>query len=114
MDVFCFRNSANKFQKLLHSLQNLHVAHLFRDWDFGDGDLRHYKKQYQEVKLEMKLMIGLNMVENLLMLVPLLYTGEFVLIWKEFDKFNISICCRISGTGQTPHHHKFPQVPVPR
>ena len=79
MDVLCFRNLAKKFQKLLHSLQNLHVAHLFRDWDFGDGDLRHYKKQYQEVKLEMKLMIGLNMVENLLMLVPLLYTGELLL-----------------------------------
>ena len=80
MDVFFFRNSAQKFQKLLHSLQNLHQAHLFHDWDVGDGDLRHYKKQYQEVKLEMKLMIGLNMVENLLMLVPLLYTGEVLLI----------------------------------
>ena len=90
------------------------MAHLFRDWDFGDGDLRHYKKQYQEVKLEMKLMIGLNMVENLLMLVPLLYTGEFVLIQEEFVTFYISICIRISGTGQTPHHHKFRQVPVPR
>ena len=44
------------------------MGHLFRDWDVGDGDLRHYKKQYKEVKLEMKLMIGLNMVENLLML----------------------------------------------
>ena len=79
MDVLCFRNSAKKFQKLLHSLQNLHQAHLFHDWDVGDGDLRHYKKQYQEVKLEMKLMIGLNMVENLLMLVPLFYTGEILL-----------------------------------
>ena len=108
MGVLCFRNSASKFEKLLHSLQNLHVGHLFRDWDFGDGDLRHYKKQYQEVKLEMKLMIGLNMVENMLMLGPLLYTGEFLLlIRRAFVTFYISICCRISGAGQTPHHHQF-------
>ena len=56
----------------------MHQAHLYRDWDFGEGDLLLFKKQWAEVNLEMKLLIGLNTVENILMLIPLVYTGQFL------------------------------------
>ena len=63
------------FKKIFHSIQNLHQGHLFRDWDFGDGNLKYYRQQWEEVKTEKVALIGLNMVENLLMLIPLEYTG---------------------------------------
>ena len=63
---------------MLHAVHNLHMAHLFRDWDAGDEDLRQHKRQWAEVQREMGSLIGIKTLENLLMLIPLLYTGQLV------------------------------------
>ena len=63
---------------MLHAVHNLHMAHLFTDWDIGDEDLRLHKKQWAAAQREMGSLIGIKTVENLLMLIPLLYTGQSV------------------------------------
>ena len=45
--------------------------------EFGHPGSAVYRQQWGEVKTEMAALIGLNMVENLLMLIPLEYTGYF-------------------------------------
>ena len=61
---------------MLHTIHNLNQNHLFTDWDYYDDEgLQYYRQQWEEVKTEMAALIGLNMVENLLMLIPLEYTG---------------------------------------
>ena len=72
--LFFFRR-AGLFQQILHSLRNIHQPYLFTDWDTEDGDLAHFRNKWREVRKEMMGLIFLNMVENLLMMIPLIYTG---------------------------------------
>ena len=71
---------APRFDKFLHSVQNLHQPYLYRDWDWNDGDLGHFRRQWEEVRLEMRGLIVLNMVENLAMTIPLIYTGCTIMV----------------------------------
>lgn len=71
-----FRNCTDRLTKVLHAVHNLHMPHLFGDWDIGDHwDLRQHKNQWAAAQREMGSLIGIKTVENLLMLIPLLYTG---------------------------------------
>ena len=62
--------------KALHTIHNLNQSQLYTDWDYKDDEgLQYYRQHWGEVKTEMAALIGLNMVENLLLLIPLEYTG---------------------------------------
>ena len=60
---------------MLHCVQNLHNPFLYKDWDSEDAELPEYKQMWGEVKKEMLGLIVLNGLENLLMMIPLVYTG---------------------------------------
>ena len=65
-------------EKILHCVQNLHNPFLYKDWDSNNAELPEYKQMWGEVKKEMLGLIVLNGLENLLMMIPLVYTGMLV------------------------------------
>ena len=79
-----FRN-ARKRTKLWHVLESTNVPDTFMDWDADMKDEEEiektpeeYRSRWKSVLYETVGMIGLQMLSNLLMLLPVLVTGEFL------------------------------------
>ena len=70
--------------KLLHLLESTNVPDTFMDWDDDEEDeveiektVEEYRSRWKSVLTETMGMIGLQMISNLLMLVPIFVTSEF-------------------------------------
>lgn len=70
--------------KLLHLLESINVPDTFMDWDNDEEGEVEIKKTAEEYRTRWKLVltetmgkIGLQMLSNLLMLVPIFVTSEF-------------------------------------
>ena len=79
-----FRNARWK-TKLLHLLESTNVPDNFMDWDDDEKDEVEIEKTPEEYRSRWKLvlyetlgMIGLQMLSNLLLLLPVFVTGEFL------------------------------------
>ena len=73
--------------KLLHLLESTNVPDTFIDWDDDEEDeveiqktVKEYQSRWKSVLNETVGMIGLQMLSNLLMLVPIFVTSEYTSI----------------------------------
>ena len=71
-----FRKGGNFFDKFTHVLLNLNFAFPYKDWDEGKHTIDEYKKRFQRTKIEMLTSLLANFVLSLVMLIPLLITGN--------------------------------------
>ena len=63
------------FQKSNHVILNTNIPRAFRDWDYGNLSLEEHRRRYRRTEKEMVCLILVNQVFNLMLLVPLWYTG---------------------------------------
>ena len=62
--------------KLRHIVESLNIPDNFEDWDIGGLNIADYKKQYATVMKEIMSAIGLHLVSNLILLIPLAFTSK--------------------------------------
>ena len=74
-----FRTKGNIMKKCLHVIQNLSLATPYQDWDEGVYAVPEYKERFRRTNIEMACCLSLNIVISLVMLVPLWYTGGFII-----------------------------------
>ena len=81
--MFCSKYLINeKFRqgtftmKLRRTFQTIHVPDTVSDWDEGDGDVDCHKERWTKTLIEMTIMILIQYLSNMLMLTPLLYSGN--------------------------------------
>ena len=67
---------ANLFKKLLHTVEKLNFPDCYSDWDEGEGSLEQHRERYWAVKKEMVAMVILHFLSNLVMLCPIVITGQ--------------------------------------
>lgn len=71
-----FRNSRSYFAKFTHVVLNLNLAFPYKDWDEGKHTIEEYKERFRRTKIEMLASLMTNFVISLVMLTPLLITGN--------------------------------------
>merc|ERR1712016_143147 len=81
MNVSSHFKSTGWLNKLGHVVESLHVPDVYKDFDVDmnpgwEGTPEDYRKSYNSVLKETLWMSSLQTVSNLLLLVPLLVTGE--------------------------------------
>ena len=75
-----FRRSSNKTNKLVHILENVNYAVPFSDWDEGDHTIQEYEIRYWRTVKEMLATFTVNIIVTGIMLIPLYYTGRYIII----------------------------------
>ena len=71
-----FRNGGSYFDKFTHVVLNLNFAFPYKDWDQGKHSTEVYKERFRRTKIEMLASLLTNFVISLVMLTPLLITGN--------------------------------------
>ena len=61
---------------VLHCLENCHIPLPWRDWDEGAGSVEEVRARYRRVRTEVVLTMLVNLLFNMVMLVPMIYTGD--------------------------------------
>ena len=74
-----FREEEHKTNKILHTLENLNFASPFRDWDDGDHSIQQFRERASAVRKEMVWTQAINFLSSILMMVPLWYTGKYII-----------------------------------
>ena len=113
MNVSSHFKSAGWMNKIGHVVESLHVPDVFKDFDVdvtGEEERtpEEYRTSYNSVRTETLWMISLQMISNLLLLVPLLVTGGCkISLWIELNCLSFSL----QGEGETlcsrPQHWDF-------
>ena len=94
---------AGWLNKIGHVVESLHVPDVYKDFDVdvtGEEERtpEEYRTSYNSVQTETLWMISLQMVSNLLLLVPLLVTGGCkISLWIELNCISFSL----QGEGET-------------
>ena len=70
------RTDGSKLDILRHCFENMNIPVPWEDFDVQRGKIEDYKKRRVSVHKEMFLLMVVNLMFHLLMLVPLIYTGE--------------------------------------
>ena len=63
------------FQKSNHVIMNTNIPRPYRDWDYGNLSLEEHRTRYRKTEKEMVCLFLVNFVFNVMLLVPLWYTG---------------------------------------
>ena len=86
-----FRSWQNLLGKFIHVIENLSLATPYRDWDEGVHTISKYRERFRRTNIEMSCCLIVNAVVSMIMLVPLLFTGNvFILILNMHSTFIIS------------------------
>ena len=70
-----FKN-AGLTKQIVHALENTNIPTPFRDWDVKSGTVEDYRARMKEVVKEVLITVGINKLIGLMMLVPLILTGD--------------------------------------
>ena len=74
-----FREEEQKTNMILHTLENLNFASPFQDWDDGDYSIQQFRVRASAVRKEMVCTQAINFLASMVMMVPLWYTGIYIL-----------------------------------
>ena len=93
MSVSIHFQSTSWLNKLGHVVESLHVPDVYKDFDVDmnpeeERTPEDYRKSYNSVLKETLWMSSLQTVSNLLLLVPLLVTGELKRVYLKFTDLN--------------------------
>ena len=76
-------------------VESLSLPDTFEEWDVGGGSLADYRERYTAAIKEIKAAIGIHLLSNLLLLVPLIFTGKLAkIIHPSFPMFQLSMCAQ--------------------
>ena len=75
-----FREEKLMINKIIHILENLNYATPFKDWDMGQLNIAAYKTRFQALKREMMATFTVNFIVTIMMVIPLLFTGNLCTI----------------------------------
>ena len=67
---------SNTLEIILHCLENCNIPQPWRDWDEGEGTVEEHKKRFSKVRREVVSTMAVNLLFNMVMLVPMIYTGD--------------------------------------
>ena len=62
--------------KILHLFDSVHIPDIYQDWDVEELEVEETKKQFHAVMIEMMTMTYIQWLSNMIMLLPLVYTGK--------------------------------------
>ena len=74
-----FFQKGNLLNKFLHVLLSLNLAYPFKDWDFGKFSVEEYKERHKQTNVEMASSLSINILFSLVMVIPLWYTGNYLI-----------------------------------
>ena len=81
----------NTLEIVLHCLENCNIPQPWRDWDEGAGTVEEHRTKYRRVRREVVSTMAVNLLFNMVMLVPMIYTGDtqdlHLQIYKEIFSF---------------------------
>ena len=60
----------------VHALENANFPNAFLDWDALHGTIQEHKDRLQKVTKEVTAVMAVNSIFNLLLLIPMFYTGS--------------------------------------
>ena len=87
-----FRNSKSHWERLQHIVEVLNVPETFGDWDSYNGEhLETHFKNWKKTLLEMLVMGLMQLISNMILLVPFFIMGEFNLIYRTGTIINRSL-----------------------
>ena len=69
-------SSAKRLTKLRHLTEMMCLPDCFKDWDKGGGTVQEYRSRWSAVKQETMAAIAFQMLSNLALLAPMVFTGE--------------------------------------
>ena len=69
------KNCKNIFEMIVHSLENVNIPTVWRDWDVDKGTHKDQKRRRTKVLLEMVLIMVVRSVFHALMILPVILTG---------------------------------------
>ena len=78
-----FSRRENYLNKFLHLLLSLNLGYPFEDWDKGKFSMSQYKDRQKQTNIEMACSLAVNIIFSLAFMVPLWYTGKYILIKTE-------------------------------
>ena len=64
---------------IVHGLENANMPTVWQDWDMEKGSVREHKRRQTRVILEMLLMMVVRAAFHALMLLPIIFTGKFII-----------------------------------
>ena len=67
---------AGKFEILRHCLENMNIPIPFEDFEVSKGCRNDYRRRRRKVIIEMSSLMTVNLIFNVLMQTPLIYTGQ--------------------------------------
>ena len=80
--------SATWTSKLQHLVETLHMPKWYADWEQGEGGPEEHRLRCWMVYVEIIALIGVQLVSNLMLLVPIWITGE-VTLYCEYVHFQV-------------------------
>ena len=81
VDNFWLRNHYNKF---VHILENMNMAIPWQDWDQEKCSVEQHTIKHRKVNIEMAVTMIVNMVFSLVMICPLLFTGNNLKMYDDY------------------------------
>ena len=63
----------------MHGLENANMPTVWQDWDMEKGSVTDHKRRQTRVILEMLLMMVVRAAFHALMLLPIIFTGKFII-----------------------------------
>ena len=70
------KNCASLLEKMVHGLENANMPVVWHDWDLDKGSLEDHRQRHFKVLVEMVSIMVIRTIFHLIMLVPVLYTGD--------------------------------------
>ena len=64
---------------IVHGLENANMPTVWQDWDMEKGSVTDHKRRQTRVILEMLLMMVVRAAFHALMLLPIIFTGKFII-----------------------------------
>ena len=65
------------FEKFVHLIACLNIPCIHSDWDLENGDVPQHRKRWRQVWYEMVAMEGVTWMANIILVLPILVTGQF-------------------------------------
>ena len=77
---------AGKLELLGHCLESMNIPVPYEDFDVEGGEINDYRGRRRKVNKEMFWLMLVNFTVSILMMIPLIYTGESVVNQNNFNK----------------------------
>ena len=71
---------AHFFEKFVHMIECLNIPSIHSDWDCEDGDVAQHRQRWRQAWREMVSMEIITWLSNILLVMPLMVTGQFFII----------------------------------